>query len=232
MALLGSNNSEVATFGKRAAPKHSAAELGRIRLRQLAFKRGFDILVSGTALLVLAPLFLMIALLIKIDSRGPVFFTQKRWGRSGRQIKVYKFRSMRTDLGDKSGVAQTVENDPRVTRLGNLLRRTNIDELPQLINVLKGDMSLVGPRCHPIGMLAGGVPYEVLVPGYHRRHLMTPGITGLAQMRGLRGPTVSVAKARQRIAADIYYVENFSLWLDMKILYGTLRNELIGGTGY
>ena len=227
MALLGSNHDEVA-----APDKHTNQQLSEGRLRQLVLKRAFDVVIAFIALVVLAPLLLLIALLIKVDSTGPVFFSQKRWGFGGRQINVYKFRSMRADLGDKSGVAQTIENDPRITRLGNILRRTNIDELPQLINVLKGDMSLVGPRCHPIGMLAGGIPYEALVPGYHRRHAMPPGITGLAQMRGLRGPTVSVAKARQRIAADIYYVENFSLWLDIKILFGTVRNELVGSSGY
>jgi lipopolysaccharide/colanic/teichoic acid biosynthesis glycosyltransferase len=139
---------------------------------------------------------------------------------------------MRADLGDATGVQQTVKNDPRVTRLGAFLRSSNLDELPQLINVLKGDMSLVGPRCHAIGMKAAGVQYEELVPHYHQRHHMRPGITGLAQMRGLRGPTDTSAKSRARIACDLYYIENYSLMLDLKIAYGTVRNELLGGSGF
>ncbi len=199
---------------------------------QLIAKRLVDIAGSVTALLVLAPLFLVLALLIRLDSPGPVFFRQTRWGRDGSKIRVYKFRSMRSDLGDPTGVAQTVRNDPRVTRIGATLRRTNLDELPQLINVLKGDMSLVGPRCHAVNMLAAGRLYEDLVPEYHARHAMRPGITGLAQMRGLRGPTDRADKARARIACDIYYVRNFSLWLDFKIIAGTIVSELRGGTGF
>ena len=191
-----------------------------------------DILISGASLLILIPLFLLIAALIKIESRGPVLFTQQRWGMGGKKIKVYKFRSMRTDLGDPSGVQQTVRNDPRITPFGAFLRKSNFDELPQLLNVLKGDMSLVGPRCHAIGMKAAGVQYEELVPTYHERHKMRPGITGLAQMRGLRGPTVSPSKSRARIACDIHYVNNFSLLLDIKIALGTIRHEMFRGTGF
>jgi lipopolysaccharide/colanic/teichoic acid biosynthesis glycosyltransferase len=139
---------------------------------------------------------------------------------------------MRTDMCDASGVAQTVQNDPRITRIGAILRRTNLDELPQLLNVLKGDMSLVGPRCHAIGMLAAGMVYEELVPEYHYRHLVRPGITGLAQMRGLRGPTDRAAKARARIASDLFYVENFSVFLDIRIIVGTFISEMRGGNGF
>lgn len=204
----------------------------KIRASQLVIKRGMDILISGSSLLILLPLFLLIAALIKIESRGPVLFTQLRWGMGGKKIKVYKFRSMRSDLGDPTGVQQTVPNDPRITPFGAFLRKSNFDELPQLLNVLKGDMSLVGPRCHVIGMKAAGVQYEELVPSYHDRHKMRPGITGLAQMRGLRGPTVSPSKSKARIACDIHYVNNFSLLLDIKIAFGTLRNEVFKGTGF
>jgi lipopolysaccharide/colanic/teichoic acid biosynthesis glycosyltransferase len=199
---------------------------------QFVLKRAFDIFASISALIVLAPLLLVVAALIKMDSPGPVLFKQTRWGKNCRAIKVYKFRSMRTDMQDVTGVAQTVKNDPRVTRVGAFLRRSNIDELPQLLNVLKGDMSVVGPRCHAIGMRAGGMLYEELVPQYHHRHAMRPGITGLAQMRGLRGPTDRPAKARARIASDLYYVENFSLLMDMRIIVGTLISELNGGKGF
>jgi lipopolysaccharide/colanic/teichoic acid biosynthesis glycosyltransferase len=159
-------------------------------------------------------------------------FTQTRWGKDRKAIKIYKFRSMYSDIGDRSGIAQTVEDDPRITRVGRIIRKLNIDELPQLLNVLKGDMSLVGPRCHAIGMLAAGVPYEELVPEYHLRHRVRPGITGLAQMRGLRGPTVKASKARARIACDLFYISNFSIWLDLAIIIGTLRSEFKGGKGF
>jgi polysaccharide biosynthesis protein PslA len=198
----------------------------------LSLKRCLDIAVSLSALIVLAPLLLLVALIIRLESKGPVLFKQARWGQGCKPIRVYKFRSMYTDRCDPSGVNQTVKDDPRITRMGRIIRRTNIDELPQLLNVLKGEMSLVGPRCHAIGMLAAGVPYEELVRQYHRRHLLKPGITGLAQMRGLRGPTDRPSKARARIACDLYYVENFSIWLDLKIIIGTVRSELTGGQGF
>ncbi|MFB9912239.1 sugar transferase [Rhizobium paknamense] len=206
--------------------------IGNRRPGDLWAKRALDILVAFLALLALLPLLLLIALLIRLDSPGPALFRQVRWGKDQTKIRIYKFRTMYVDCCDPSGVRQTVAQDPRVTRLGALLRRTNIDELPQLLNVLLGDMSLVGPRCHAIGMLAAGVPYETLVPDYHRRHAMRPGITGLAQMRGLRGPTDRAARARARIASDLYYVENFSFWLDLKIILGTLKAELFNGGGF
>lgn len=197
-----------------------------------AAKRLLDIFISATALVVLLPLFLAIAAAIKWESNGPVFFTQNRWGRGGRLIRIFKFRSMRTDACDATGVAQTRLNDPRVTRIGALLRKTNIDELPQLINILLGDMSLVGPRCHVPGMLAGGVLYEELVKDYHIRHLVRPGLTGLAQMRGFRGPTDREDLARARVSSDIEYIRDFNVWMDIRILAGTLVKEIRGGTGF
>ncbi|TCL74465.1 sugar transferase [Rhizobium sp. BK251] len=199
---------------------------------QLFAKRMLDIVIASSALVVLLPFLLAVAIMIRVDSRGPVLFYQTRWGKNCRKIRVYKFRSMYTNLGDRSGVAQTVRNDPRITRVGRILRRTNIDELPQLLNVLKGDMSLVGPRCHALGMRAGGTLYEDLVPQYHRRHMMKPGMTGLAQMRGLRGPTDKAAKAKARIKSDLHYIENFSVLLDIKIIVGTVICELRGGRGF
>lgn len=204
----------------------------RKRSVHLACKRLIDIYVSLGALIALSPLFLVIAVMIKRDSPGPVFFSQIRWGRDCKKIKIYKFRSMRIELGDETGVRQTVENDPRVTKIGNFIRRTNIDELPQLINVLKGDMSLIGPRCHAIGMLACGMPFEELVPEYHQRHVMRPGLSGLAQIRGWRGPTTRRGEARARVMCDLYYVSNFSLLLDFRILLATLRSEIGRGTGF
>jgi lipopolysaccharide/colanic/teichoic acid biosynthesis glycosyltransferase len=197
-----------------------------------AAKRLVDIVVSALALMVLLPFFLAIAAAIKWESKGPVFFMQNRWGRGGSLIRIFKFRSMRDDLCDASGVAQTRRNDPRVTRIGAFLRKTNIDELPQLINILIGDMSLVGPRCHVPGMLAAGIPYEELVKDYHIRHLVRPGLTGLAQYRGLRGPTEREDLARARFASDIEYIRTFNIWVDIKILFGTVIKEIRGGSGF
>jgi lipopolysaccharide/colanic/teichoic acid biosynthesis glycosyltransferase len=199
---------------------------------QMITKRTIDFCVSLVAIIVLLPLFLLVAFVVRATSPGPVLFKQVRWGANGSRFVVYKFRSMHVHTCDVSGQMQTVRNDPRITVVGSWLRRSNIDELPQLLNVLKGDMSLVGPRCHPVGMHAAGKPYEQLVHNYHQRHAMRPGITGLAQVRGLRGPTVQASKARQRIACDIYYVQHYSLWLDIKIVAGTIKNELFGGTGF
>ncbi len=195
-------------------------------------KRVIDILAPLIALIVLLPLMVAVAGLIRLDSRGPVFFSQRRWGEDGRIINVWKFRSMYVDKGDATGVAQTVENDPRVTAIGRVIRRLNIDELPQLFNIIRGDMSLVGPRCHAIGMLAAGTPYEDLVPNYHQRHAMRPGLTGLAQARGWRGPTDTPAKARSRIACDLFYIDRFSIWFDIAIVLETLRNELTNRRGF
>jgi lipopolysaccharide/colanic/teichoic acid biosynthesis glycosyltransferase len=202
------------------------------RTIQLALKRAIDVVGSGLGLLLLAPLMITLAILIRAGSNGPVFFRQTRTGLDGRPFEILKFRSMYTDRCDISGVAQTVKDDPRVTPIGRVMRRTNLDELPQLINVLRGDMSLVGPRPHVPGMLAAGILYEDLVPGYEQRHRMRPGITGLAQVNGLRGPTIERKPAVDRVMNDFAYVREFSLWLDIKILVKTLASELRGGTGY
>lgn len=199
---------------------------------QLFIKRGIDILVSFCAIVVLLPALIAIGIAIKMDTPGPALFTQVRWGMHGRKILIFKFRTMNVAQCDPSGVAQTVRNDPRTSRVGALLRRTNLDELPQLFNVLLGDMSLVGPRCHVVGMLGGGVIYEALVPNYHARHAVRPGITGLAQMRGLRGPTDKPSLARARVCADLYYVQHFNIWMDMVIIWRTFVNEVRGGTGF
>jgi lipopolysaccharide/colanic/teichoic acid biosynthesis glycosyltransferase len=198
---------------------------------QLLAKRAIDVAGALAGLLVLLPVLLVIAVLIKATSRGPVLFTQERTGVGNRTFRIYKFRSMYTDLCDRSGVTQTVDGDPRITPIGRVLRRTNLDELPQLINVLVGDMSLVGPRPHVPGMLAAGLPYEDLVDGYEHRHFMRPGITGLAQVHGLRGPTTEVEPSVLRIARDLEYIRDFSLWLDLKILVRTIVVEARGGTG-
>lgn len=231
-AFVPANIRPVVVQSDFALEVHALRQRTKPPLTQLVLKRVIDVGVSLTALIVLAPLLLAVALLIRLDSPGPALFTQIRWGKDCRKIRVYKFRSMRKDLGDSTGVAQTVKNDPRITKIGAIIRKTNIDELPQLLNVLKGDMSLVGPRCHAIGMLAAGIPYENLVYDYHRRHSMKPGMTGLSQMRGLRGPTDRPGKARARIACDLHYVNNFSVLFDIRIIVGTVISELSGGKGF
>ncbi len=198
---------------------------------QLAIKRVIDVVGAFLGLLVLSPVILLIAVLVKLESRGPVFFRQLRTGLNEIPFEILKFRSMHTDLCDTSGVRQTIDNDPRITPLGRILRKTNLDEMPQLWNVLIGDMSLVGPRPHVPDMLAAGRNYAELVQGYEYRHLMRPGLTGLAQARGLRGPTAHRWLAIRRIVCDVEYVRQFSLLLDIKIIVRTVINELKGGTG-
>jgi Undecaprenyl-phosphate glucose phosphotransferase len=180
-----------------------------------------DCLLGSLLLVFIAPLLAAIAMLIKLDSPGPVFFAQIRFGFNNQPIRVLKFRTMHVDLGDPSGAQRTVQNDPRVTRLGRILRWLSFDELPQLINVVRGDMSLVGPRPHAVAMKAGDRLYCEAVERYLHRHRVKPGITGWAQVNGLRGEVDTLEKARDRVAHDLYYIEHWSLWLDLKILMKT-----------
>ena len=198
------------------------------RAVSFAVKRAFDIVGSGLLLLLLSPVLIGVALAVKLTSRGPVLFVQRRWGRGNTPFRLYKFRSMYVELEDKSGISHTVANDPRVTPVGRFIRRTSLDELPQLINVLKGDMSLVGPRAHVLGMHAAGVRYEDLVPEYFARHAVRPGMTGLAQVRGLRGEVEDEAHARARVASDLEYIRKFSIWTDIRIMLLTIPAVLMG----
>src|SRR5262245_31382544 len=194
-------------------------------------KRIVDIIGAGTALLFFAPLLIGIAIAIKWTSSGPILFQQPRYGKGNRLFRIYKFRTMYVHLNDRSGVRQTTSNDSRVTTIGRVLRKTSLDELPQLINVFKGDMSLVGPRPHVPGMLAGGIAYEFLVPYYFQRHLVRPGITGLAQVSGCRGSTVHPNAAIARIHHDLDYIENWSVSLDLRIIARTVATEFLSGSG-
>lgn len=195
-------------------------------------KRVFDVVVANAALLFLAPLLIAIAIAIKVTSPGPVLFFQYRYGYRNRFFKIYKFRTMRTNACDVAGVKQTVEGDSRVTSVGKILRKTSLDEIPQLFNVIKGDMSLVGPRPHVPGMLAAHLPYEDLVPYYFQRHTARPGITGLAQVSGCRGSTVEPSRAISRIDYDLDYIEKWSLRMDIMIIVRTIRREFLSGSGF
>lgn len=180
-----------------------------------------DKILTALLLLWLAPLMAFIAMLIKLDSPGPVFFIQERFGFKNNVIRVLKFRTMHVTCCDPSGGQRTVRNDPRVSRVGRVLRRLSLDELPQLLNVLRGDMSLVGPRPHAVGMQADGCLYGDAVDEYFHRHRVKPGITGWAQVNGFRGEVDTLEKARARVDHDLYYIEHWTLWLDFKILLMT-----------
>jgi Undecaprenyl-phosphate glucose phosphotransferase len=182
-------------------------------------KRGLDIAVALVATVALSPLMAAVALLIKLDSRGPVIFRQIRHGFNNVPIRVLKFRTMTATEDGRSEFRQAVRADPRVTRVGRMLRRTNIDELPQLLNVLRGEMSLVGPRPHAV---AHNDMYADQIRRLSRRHTVKPGITGWAQVNGFRGETDTVEKMRKRVELDLYYIDNWSILLDVKILVMTL----------
>jgi putative colanic acid biosynthesis UDP-glucose lipid carrier transferase len=181
-------------------------------------KRATDVLISATALLLAAPLMIATALLVRLTSRGPIIFRQRRYGLNGEQIMVYKFRTM-TVTDDGPMIVQATRLDPRTTRVGRFLRRYSLDELPQLMNVLEGQMSLVGPRPHAV---AHNELYRKLIKGYMLRHKVKPGITGLAQINGLRGETRTVEQMEARIRFDLEYLRNWSLRLDLQILAKTI----------
>lgn len=187
-----------------------------------------DRVFAAIALLLVSPLLLLIAFLIKLDSPGPVLFRQKRYGLNNQLIEVLKFRTMRQDMCDPTASQLTRRNDPRVTRIGAFLRRTSLDELPQFINVLCGDMSVVGPRPHAIAAKAAGLLYQDAVPYYDCRHRVKPGITGLAQVSGWRGETETVEQIRKRVEHDIHYIENWSLLLDAQIILRTIFGGFTG----
>jgi polysaccharide biosynthesis protein PslA len=187
-----------------------------------AVKRAENIVVALMALAFLGPPMLLIALWIRLDSPGPVLFRQRRVGLGGREFQMLKFRTMRQEAAEQAGCRQATRRDPRVTRAGVFLRRASIDELPQLLNVLRGDMSLVGPRPHAPGTCAGGRPFETVVPFYPARHRMRPGMTGLAQVRGWRGETDTEEKLIRRVQSDLEYIGSWSLWLDLRLLVRTL----------
>ena len=197
----------------------SGINIGRrpLNLGEVMLKRLLDLTLATIALVSLSPLLAAIAVAIKLDSPGPVFFRQKRYGFNQQPFGVFKFRSMRTDAN--AAFRQATRNDSRITRVGAILRRTNLDELPQLINVLRGEMSLVGPRPHA---LAHDRSFERRIALYARRHNVKPGITGWAQVNGYRGETQTDLAMEQRVACDLHYIDNWSIWFDIQIMIQTV----------
>lgn len=191
-----------------------------------------DSLLGAAFLVVFGPIMAAAALAIKLDSPGPVFFRQERYGFNDELINVWKFRTMFQHMTDLSAERLVTRDDPRVTRVGRLLRQTSLDELPQLINVIKREMSLVGPRPHALAAKAGGKLYQEVVMNYAARHRVKPGITGWAQVNGWRGETDTIEKIKKRIECDLYYIDAWSLWLDLKILLMTVRSILSRTNSY
>lgn len=189
-----------------------------------ALKRSFDLVFSSVVLCTIFPiLYVLIAFLIKRSSPGPIFFKQKRTGLYGHDFECYKFRTMR--VNDQADTMQAVKDDPRKTKIGDFLRRTNLDEFPQFINVFKGDMSVVGPRPH---MLKHTEQYSALIDKYMVRHLVKPGVTGWAQVTGYRGETKTLEQMEGRVKRDVWYIENWTFFLDLKIIVVTLVNMFRG----
>lgn len=204
----------------------------RGRALEAAAKRALDVVGALSILLLLSPLLIVAALAVKATSPGPVFFRQPRHGRDGHVFSIFKFRTMTGAPSGAAAIGDPRDHHARMTPIGDVLRRYCIDELPQLLNVLAGDMSLVGPRAHPVGLHVLGVPYETVVPTYHRRHTVRPGMTGLAQVVGYCGIVDSVEHARLRVANDILYIGVRGLRFDLALIaYTAWRFLMRGGRG-
>ncbi len=187
-----------------------------------------DKILASLILILISPIMLLVAIGVKMSSSGPIFFKQRRYGLSGESIWVWKFRSM-TVCEDDAAFKQATANDKRVTKFGAFIRRTSLDELPQFINVLQGQMSIVGPRPHPVKL---NEEFRQLIPKYMLRHIVKPGITGWAQINGYRGETETLEKMEQRIVYDLYYIDNWSLWFDLKIIFLTVFKGFIDKNAY
>ncbi len=195
-------------------------------------KRIEDIVVSFTLILLTTPIFILIAIIIKLETKGPVLFKQNRYGYNNKLIKVYKFRTMYHEMRDMDASNQTVKNDTRVTRFGKILRRTSLDELPQLFNVFSGRMSMVGPRPHAKSTKAAGVLFEEAVKNYSARHRVKPGITGWAQVNGFRGETDTLYKIEKRVEYDLEYIEKWSILFDIYIILKTIQSIVFSKEAY
>jgi len=217
---------ELAPFGPLALGKFGTnptlvVARGAMSIQGRLLKRLFDIAVAGGTLLLLLPVFLLVAIAVKIESRGPVFFVQTRIGRANRLFRIRKFRSMRVDACDGAGARSTGRDDDRITRVGAFIRRTSIDELPQLMNVLDGTMSIVGPRPHALGSRAEDKLFWEIDGRYWHRHAVKPGLTGLAQVRGYRGATNVESDLTNRLQSDLEYLDRWTIWRDMLIVLKT-----------
>lgn len=223
--VLDDSVAQLGAHGARITAGHGLlrVSIGPLGLRARAAKRAFDVVLAGSGLIVLAPLLLLVTLAILLEDGAPVLFIQRRVGRANRFIQIYKFRSMRAARSDGAGDQSTGREDERLTRVGRFIRRTSIDELPQLINVIEGKMSLVGPRPHALGSQAGDKLFWEVDRRYWLRHALKPGLTGLAQVRGLRGATAQESDLADRLGADLEYLNGWSLWRDMRIIAATLR---------
>jgi lipopolysaccharide/colanic/teichoic acid biosynthesis glycosyltransferase len=223
--VLGGDLTELGPLGidSLAGGSTIIISTGSFDLRQRAVKRVLDLVLGVSALILLAPLLLIVALIVKLDSPGPVLFIQDRVGRGNRLFGVYKFRSMRAEVCDPKATRLTTKGDSRVTRVGRFIRATSIDELPQLLNIIKGDMSFVGPRPHALGALAGDLLYWEVDERYWHRHSCKPGLTGLAQVRGFRGNTHREIDLTNRLQADLEYMSGWTIWRDVSILLATAR---------
>ncbi len=216
---------QLGAHGARIAGGHGwlRVSVGPLGLRARAAKRLFDLVLAGGGLVLLALPLLFVAVLIRLEDGGPALFLQRRVGRGNRFFDMIKFRSMAVTGSDDHGAVSTARDDGRITRIGRFIRRTSIDELPQLINVVLGDMSLVGPRPHALGSQAGEKLFWEIDARYWQRHALRPGLTGLAQIRGLRGTTEQESDLAQRLNSDLEYLDGWSLWRDIGIVAATLR---------
>jgi lipopolysaccharide/colanic/teichoic acid biosynthesis glycosyltransferase len=205
--------------------------LNRVQCLQ---KTVLDKCIAALLLLSTLPVFLAVALIVKLESSGPIFFKQPRLGFNNNVFIIYKFRTMYCDGDSRSldGSLQASRSDPRITTLGKWLRKYSVDELPQLINVIKGDMSLVGPRPHPLNVQVGGQPFQDIVPDYAARHRILPGMTGWAQVNGWRGETIVEEQIKQRVAHDLFYIENWSMTFDIHILFLTLVSGIFSESAF
>ncbi|MEO1451800.1 MAG: undecaprenyl-phosphate glucose phosphotransferase, partial [Bacteroidota bacterium] len=192
-------------------------------------KKGFDLLFATGVLIMLSPILLTLAIIIKLTSKGPVFYKPVRKGQAGEDFVCYKFRTMYVDKGANAGQKSTTKDDPRITPIGRILRKYSLDELPQFINVLKGDMSVVGPRPHRINL---NHEFQRMVEKYMIRHYVKPGITGWAQVNGWRGPTETMEQKLGRVKHDLWYIENWSFWLDIKIIWLTVFGSKVHNNAF
>jgi len=220
-------------FSRNARDPLISAIRGTFPAERRLMKRAFDIVFATLALLIVWPVMLVAAMAIWLETGGPILFRQKRHGYNDRIIDVLKFRSMYNETMDPTARHVVTRDDPRVTRVGRVLRSSSIDELPQLFNVLSGDLSLVGPRPHAVDALSSRQErFSSIVDGYSARHRLPPGITGWAQIHGFRGEVDVASKLHARFEHDLYYIENWSIWLDLLILLRTPPSLLLNRTAY